>query len=214
MARDESDQLLIVKIIGVALALLVGWGFILATNRFHATAPVVIVCLAYLAVVMTVVNFWRTGAAAAAPVDADEEWGRPQGAKGALEKEKRTLLKAIKEAEFDQAMGKLSQADAESLIATYRARAVEVIKEIDRLGDTADLSVRDQIEREVKARLELAAQDKPSNRAKNAAKKHAKPEPKAELKTEPAAAPTAEAPADATPSSTDDQAADAPGGAP
>src|SRR6185312_7358862 len=54
---------------------------------------------------------------------------------------------------------------------------IEVIKELDRVGDGAELTVREQIEREVKARRELAAQDKPSKRAKNAAEKRAKPAP-------------------------------------
>ncbi len=158
--------------------LVVGWLFILWANNFHVTAPVVMVCLAYLAVVALILNLWRTGAAAVASDDGD--WGRPLGAQGELEKEKKTLLKAIKEAEFDFAMGKLSKHDSDSLIRQYRARAIEVIKELDHAGDRAALSVREQIEGEVKARRELASQDKPSKRAKNAAAaKAAKAEPTA-----------------------------------
>ncbi len=157
---------------------LLGWLFILAQNKLHLTAPVVFVCLGFLAVTTTVLNLWRTGAAAAAPDAADREgeWARPLGAAAHLEKEKRTLLKAIKEAEFDLAMGKLSQADCDGLIRDYRARAIEVIKELDRVDQTASpaaLSTRDQIAREVKARLALDEQNKPSNRAKNAAAKRA-----------------------------------------
>ena len=87
-------------------------------------------------------------------------WGRPVGARAELEREKRALLKAIKEAEFDHAMGKLSKRDADEMIATYRARAIEVIKELDRVDRIAagpGGSVRDQIEREVRARIELEA---------------------------------------------------------
>ncbi len=72
-----------------------------------------------------------------------------------LEREKRTLLKAIKEAEFDHGMGKLSKRDADEMIATYRARAIEVIKELERLEAGEAGTVRERIEREVKARLEL-----------------------------------------------------------
>jgi hypothetical protein len=140
--------------------LFVGWVFIFWQNNFHITTPVVMVSLAYLAVVATVYNLFRTGAAAVAPNDEDDgdaSWGRPIGARGELEREKKTLLKAIKEAEFDQQMGKLSKADAEQMIRTIRARAIEVIKEIERLDAGAEGSVRDRIEREVKARLEISA---------------------------------------------------------
>jgi hypothetical protein len=154
---------------GSALAaLLIGWLFIAWNNHFHITAPLVFVCLGYLAVVATVYNLWRTGAAAVAGADddGDSTWAKPAGALGELEREKRTLLKAIKEAEFDHQMGKLSQRDVDDMIRTYRARAIEVIKEIDRLGHGAVGSKREQIMREVRARLELEA------------KSQKKPEPK------------------------------------
>ena len=143
---------------GVAVgALVLGWLFILYANNFHVTAPVVIIGLGYLAVVAMVINLWRVGAAAVSPADEGEHaWTRPLGARGELEKEKKTLLKAIKEAEFDQAMGKLSKTDADEMIQTYKARAIEVIKELERLeaGDAA--GTREQIEREVHARIALA----------------------------------------------------------
>src|SRR5262249_25450943 len=92
---------------GTALgALLGGWVFIGWQNHFHITAPLVVVCLAYLAVVATVYNLWRTGVAAVATGDdePDSTWVKSTGALGELEREKRTLLKAIKEAEFDHQM--------------------------------------------------------------------------------------------------------------
>ena len=147
---------------GIALgALLVGWIFIVWQNHFHLTAPAVFVCLAYLAVVATVYNLWRTGAAAVATgdEDADSTWAKQTGALGELEREKRTLLKAIKEAEFDHQMGKLSKQDVDEMIRMYRARAIEVIKEIDQLGagTGAGATPREQIMREVRARIELDA---------------------------------------------------------
>ena len=145
---------------GIAFgALLVGWVFIIWQNHFHLTAPAVFVCLAYLAVVATVYNLWRTGAAAVATGDeeADSTWARQTGALGELEREKRTLLKAIKEAEFDHQMGKLSKHDVDEMIRVYRARAIEVIKEIDHLGAGAAATPREQIMREVRARIELDA---------------------------------------------------------
>jgi hypothetical protein len=142
-------------------ALLLGWIFIAWQNHFHVTAPLVFVCLAYLAVVATVYNLFRTGAAAVAPGDddGDSTWAKQTGALGELEREKRTLLKAIKEAEFDHQMGKLSKHDVDEMVRMYRARAIEVIKEIDQLGAGAGSggTTRDQIMREVRARIELDA---------------------------------------------------------
>ncbi|MCX5743994.1 MAG: hypothetical protein NT062_16010 [Proteobacteria bacterium] len=139
-------------------AVVIGWIFIAWQNHFHATPPVVFACLAYFALVATIYNLWRTGAAAVsgdAEID-DSTWGKPVGVIGVLEREKRTLLKAIKEAEFDQQMGKLSKVDAEQMIGVYRARAIEVIKEIEKLETGGQVGTkREQIEREVRARLEL-----------------------------------------------------------
>ena len=144
------------------LVLMIGWLFIGWQNRFYLSPPLVFVMLGYLAVVMTVYNLWRTGAAAVAEPDDSEGdgWARPAGAVDELDREKRTLLKAIKEAEFDHEMGKLSKADADGMIKTYRARAIEVIKEIERAQVGAAGTKREQIEREVKARLEVEGKAK------------------------------------------------------
>jgi hypothetical protein len=199
---------------GALAALLIGWGFIAWQNRFHVTAPVVFVCLGYLAVIATVYNLWRTGAAAVESGEAvtDSTWAKPAGAVGELEREKRTLLKAIKEAEFDLEMGKLSKRDADGMIRTYRARAIEVIKEIEQLGQGAAGTAREQIMREVRARLEVSAKSQKKSATKNEAKTDAKNEAKPDArsakakaaksaKAEPNGAPkpAADAVADATP---------------
>lgn len=166
--------------------LVIGWIFILWQNKFHLDVPVVIVALGYLAVVLAIANLWRVGAAAVAPEEGgDEAWSRPVGARSDLEREKKTLLKAIKEAEFDQAMGKLSKADAEHLIRMYRARAIEVIKELDRMDAGQAGTTREQIERELAARLAVAEKTKK-------AKDQAKDPPKDKTEDKPAASAEAE----------------------
>lgn len=159
----------IAKVGALAVLLVVGWIFILWVNKFRLTAPVAFVCLGYLAAMATIVNLWRTGAAVAAPDDPDAAWDRPIGPRGELEKVKRVLLKAIKEAQFDLAMGKLSQADADSLIQTYRARAIEVIKELDRLEAGVGETPREQIRREINARMALAERAQAREAAKGQA---------------------------------------------
>ena len=185
---------------GVAIAILVlGWLFIVWQNHFRLTAPTVFVCLGYLAVIATIYNLWRTGAAAvdSSEDEGDSTWAKPAGALGELEREKRTLLKAIKEAEFDRDMGKLSQRDADDMIRGYRARAIEVIKEIDLLGHGGIGTVREQILREIRARVQLdgkAAKVRPGKaepKVKSEARANAKPEAKTD--TGPDAASTAPA---------------------
>lgn len=145
----------IATVTGFVVLLAIGWTFILWANKFRITAPVAFVCLGYLAAMATILNLWRTGAAVAAADDPADAWDRMIGPRGELEKAKRVLLKAIKEAQFDHAMGKLSQADADALIQMYRARAIELIKELDRLDAGAGETPRDQIRREVKARMAM-----------------------------------------------------------
>lgn len=48
-----------------------------------------------------------------------------------LEREKRVLLKAIREVEFDQAMGKIDDVEAQAIILKYRRRALEVLRLIE-----------------------------------------------------------------------------------
>jgi len=185
---------------GVYLAaLVIGWLFILWQNKFFISPPVVFVCLAYLAVVSTVYALWRTGVVVVTDdeVGDDSTWGRSLGARGELEREKRTLLKAIKEAEFDREMGKLSKADAEEMIGIYRARAIEVIKELDHLESGSAGTVREQIEREVKARLEIEAKTKKAADDEAAATRAAKTKPKPKKDAKAAAADAAAAAAKA-----------------
>jgi len=125
--------------------------------------------IGWFAVTFTALFLWRSGMDAATEGESSvEDYWRPIGRRHELEVEKRTLLKAIKEIEFDHNLGKMSDADASSLTKVYRQRAIAVIKAIDELGDTeaASAGVRDKIERDVKARLELARASKKKKKSK------------------------------------------------
>ena len=67
-----------------------------------------------------------------------------------LEREKMLALRAIKELEFDRAMGKVSEQDFEDMASRLRTRAMGIIRQLDD-GRT---SYRAVIERELKTRLE------------------------------------------------------------
>jgi hypothetical protein len=67
-----------------------------------------------------------------------------------LEQEKKLLLKAIKEIEFDQALGKVDDAEAASAIARYRARALAILQQLDKL---VPVDYRARIEAELAKRV-------------------------------------------------------------
>ena len=66
-----------------------------------------------------------------------------------LEREKASLLKALKELEFDHEMGKVSDADFREIGGQYRARAMRVLRQLDEQG--ADYKAL--VEKELKTRL-------------------------------------------------------------
>lgn len=72
-----------------------------------------------------------------------------QRTRAALEREKLLALRAIKELEFDRAMGKLSEDDFKEMAGRLRARAARLIRQLD-----AGAGYRDQIERDLARKLE------------------------------------------------------------
>ena len=145
MARARSNQMLtvaaVVAVLGFAAValilyrgrptpgavfLVVGWMAILATGYFLARA---------------VSSFdLATGGS------SEEIQG---GRRGELEREKKLLLKAIKEVEFDRDMNKIDDADAKVAITRYRVRALEIIA----LLDDRDRPIAQRIDEELKKRL-------------------------------------------------------------
>ena len=156
-------------LVGVAL-IPPGWLFVLAINRWHLTSATVLMLICWAAIVLT--GYWSVRMALAAVDETDAEWFRARGRRDDLEREKKSLLKAIKEIEFDRETGKMSSADASDLIATYRARAIDVIKAIDALdGEGGEAgSLKERVLADLKAR---AAVDK-AGKAKSAKASKAK----------------------------------------
>ncbi|GAB4510506.1 MAG: hypothetical protein Tsb0020_27740 [Haliangiales bacterium] len=148
------------RLVGIIGALLLAGGFvaILSVYRWHVTAPVVMLCLGWIGILYTVRTLLMAGLAAAEDTGESDSEGfwKPVGVREELLREKRSLLKAIKEIEFDHAMGKMSDADAEEIARFYRNRAIEIIKALETDTDDASLPVDERIAREVKARVAVA----------------------------------------------------------
>ena len=68
--------------------------------------------------------------------------------RAALEREKLLTLRAIKELEFDRAMGKLSDSDWQEMSSRLRARAAGLMRQLD-----TGAGYREQIERDLAKRL-------------------------------------------------------------
>jgi hypothetical protein len=71
-----------------------------------------------------------------------------QRTRAALEREKLLALRAIKELEFDRAMGKLSEPDWQEMSGRLRARAARLMRQLD-----AGAGYREQVEKDLAKRL-------------------------------------------------------------
>jgi hypothetical protein len=80
-----------------------------------------------------------------------------QRTRAALEREKLLALRAIKELEFDRAMGKLSESDWQEMSSRLRARAARLMRQLD-----AGAGYREQVERELAKRLGAGAAEAPA----------------------------------------------------
>jgi hypothetical protein len=144
----------------VLLVLLVmGMVFSLHINSWHFTVPVVILWLGWGGVLATVGLIWDAGLSIAGEGSDDRmtELDVSESRRHELEAEKKSLIQAIKEIEFDRDLGKMSDEDATEMMKFYRARAIEVIKELDGQLDE-ELSIGDRVQRDLEARLAVAGQ--------------------------------------------------------
>jgi hypothetical protein len=86
-----------------------------------------------------------------------------QRTRAALEREKLLTLRAIKELEFDRAMGKLSEEDFREMAGRLRARAASLIRQLD-----AGAGYRAQIERDLERKLAGGAKGSAESSTANA----------------------------------------------
>ena len=138
----------------LAIALL-GWLRIFASYDWTFTPSVVFLLLGWAAILLVFVFLWNGIIALVRPGAIDDAFGLARDFRSELEVEKRSVLKAIKEIEFDRESGKMSDADAEEIVRLYRSRAIDILKEIDRLDAGETATAKDVIDREVRARLKL-----------------------------------------------------------
>lgn len=130
------------------LAGLIGATVVVFVSQGQTPAGVILLSLTIFAAAVVGFAAWRT----LAPLTGAEVGSGPQMLGGrtraALEREKALVLRAIKDLEFDHAMGKTSDKDFADMTARLRVRAAGLIRQLD-AGD----GYREQIEKEIAKRV-------------------------------------------------------------
>lgn len=130
------------------LAGLMGATAVVFVSRGQTPAGIILLSLTIFTAAVVGVAAWRT----LAPFTQSDYRGAPPALGGrtraALEREKTLTLRAIKELEFDHAMGKVSDADCAEIGTRLRARATRLIAQLDHEG-----GYRSHIEREIAKRV-------------------------------------------------------------
>ncbi len=127
MARDSSPAGLILLSLTIGASALAGLGL------YHTLWP------------LTVAEF----------TEATEMVG--SRTRAAVEREKTLVLRSLKELEFDRAMGKVSEKDFHEMASRLRARAINLMKQLD----IETPGYRDLIERELEVRLQQSTVESP-----------------------------------------------------
>jgi type VI protein secretion system component VasK len=102
-------------------------------------APTLALAVACIVLIWALHALWGIVVALARPTVetllADPEDSADVSNLAELREDKRRILRAIKELEFDHAMGKLSDQDFKEIGDRYRLRAIEVLRALDQGGD-------------------------------------------------------------------------------
>jgi molybdenum-dependent DNA-binding transcriptional regulator ModE len=102
--------------------------------------PTLALAAACIVLIWSLRSLWRVVEALSRPaietlIVEGAETGADASKLAELREDKRRLLRAIKELEFDHAMGKLSDEDFREIGDRYRLRAIEVLRLLDEGGD-------------------------------------------------------------------------------
>jgi hypothetical protein len=137
--------------VGIGALVVAGWAaFLFFGLRARLGLSAVVLFLTGAALLWAILLLYRSLVALAVDPPATTGPHRGGAARRELERDKRNLLKAIKELEFDHSMGKLSDADFRELTARYRQSAVAVMRRLDE----RPVTYRALIDREVQRRLD------------------------------------------------------------
>jgi hypothetical protein len=130
------------------LAGLLGATVVVFLAQNTTRAGVIVLSLIIFAAAAVGLAAWRTFAPLAGAGRASGPQVLGGRTRAALEREKTLVLRAIKELEFDRAMGKISDKDFDEMSVRLRGRAAGLLRQLD-----AGAGYREAIEREIQRRV-------------------------------------------------------------
>lgn len=130
------------------LAGLIGATVVVFVSQGQTPAGIILLSMTIFAAALVGFAAWRM----LAPLTGREDGTGPQilggRTRAALEREKALVLRAIKDLEFDRAMGKMSEKDFAEMTGRLRVRAAGLIRQLD-----AGTGYREKIEQEIAMRI-------------------------------------------------------------
>jgi hypothetical protein len=144
--NDRADELLMQRAL-IALPLVTIAG--VAAGGYFMGPPVAVLVLAAGVLLAAIAAFWSSIRALFGQTPLSREDAFALGAPSAEEEQKRAVLRAIKDLEFEHGVGKISDDDYRDLLARYRDQAKRLLRVID----DAALPERNKVEALVAAHL-------------------------------------------------------------
>jgi len=164
------------------------WFLAAVVAGFLWGVQLVLLVLAAGAITLVITLMWSSvqSLTGGTPLGFEEALG--MGAPSKVEEEKRSVLRALKDLEYERSVGKISPEDYAELLAKYRAEAKRLIQSVDAALGPA----REDVEKAIERRLARAGLAEVTENAASKPEPDAKPE--IETKAEPAAKATEEMP--------------------
>ncbi|NUO50273.1 MAG: hypothetical protein HOV80_15570 [Polyangiaceae bacterium] len=186
MRSEDTSGSRFTRWIGALAIAAIGLGY--AGWRFGA--PGVVLGYTALAIVAAIGAFWGSLRTLLGETKLSGADAYALGAPRVEEEQKRAVLRALKDLEFERSVGKISEEDYKVLVAGYRKEA----KRLLRLLDEATVEQRARAEEIVSARLAELGIERRADLAEEPKPEEPKAEAAEEPKAETAEAPKAEAP--------------------
>jgi hypothetical protein len=157
-------------------ALPIVWLAAAALAGLLSGAPLLLLVLAAGALALVLTLMWSSvqSLTGGAPLGFEEALG--MGAPSRVEEEKRAVLRALKDLEYERSVGKISPEDYAELSARYRAEAKRLMQSLDAALGPA----REEVERAIEERLARLGVDPPQAKP---VEKPADPRPESSEKT-------------------------------
>jgi hypothetical protein len=158
-ARPERGELLSPELVRLARTVVpIAWLIAAVVAGLLSGAALVCLVLAAGALVLVLTLMWSSVQSLTGSTSLGFEEALGMGAPSRVEEEKRAVLRALKDLEYERSVGKISVEDYAELSARYRADAKRLMQSLDESLGPA----REEVERAIEARLARAGIEPPA----------------------------------------------------